>query len=150
MNQGQPAFLKPNTMDRVFNRLFGWLVGIGIGLPHNYVLQVRGRKSGRIYATPVDVLDYGGKRYLVGARGRTQWARNAQASGQVTLKKGSRHAEFQLRVLHDVEKPEVLKAYLDRFKLTVQRYFPIPAGSPVRDFVSLAGRYPVFELIPPG
>jgi deazaflavin-dependent oxidoreductase (nitroreductase family) len=149
MNQGQPAFLKPNTMDRVFNRLFGWLVGIGIGLPHNYVLLVRGRKSGRIYATPVDVLDYGGKRYVVGARGQTQWARNAQASGQVTLKKGSRYAEFQLRALHDVEKPEVLKAYLDRFKLTVQRYFPIPAGSPVRDFVSLASRYPVFELIPP-
>ena len=41
MNPGQPAFLKPNAMDRVFNRLFGLLVGLGIGLPHNYVRIVR-------------------------------------------------------------------------------------------------------------
>ncbi len=48
----------------------------------------------------------------------------------------------------DAEKPAVLKAYLDRFKLTVQRYFPVRAGSPTADFVTLAPRYPVFELIP--
>ncbi len=41
---------------------------------------------------------------------------------------------------------EILKAYLDRFKRTVQRYFPVPAGASVETFVPLAGRYPVFEL----
>jgi hypothetical protein len=41
-----------------------------------------------------------------------------------------------------------LKAYLDRFKLTVQRYFPVPAGSDPKAFVEVAGQYPVFELIP--
>lgn len=147
MSDEQP-FVKPNAVDRLFNRVFGWLVGLGLGLPHNYLLEVRGRKSGRTYAMPVDVLTHGDTRYLVAPRGRTQWVRNAEASGRVTLKKGSRRAEYQLRALGDEEKPAVLKAYLDRFRLTVQRYFPLPAGSPVNDFVSLAARYPVFELIP--
>jgi hypothetical protein len=38
---------------------------------------------------------------------------------------------------------------LDLFlKLTVQRYFSVPAGSPTETFRPLTGRYPVFELIP--
>jgi len=65
----------------------------------------------------------------------------------VTLKKGARREEVQLRAVHDHDKPEILKAYLDRFKLTVQRYFPIPAGSPAEDFVALVSRYPVFEIL---
>jgi hypothetical protein len=68
-------FNQPTTVDRAINKLFGFLVGLGLGLPHNYLLQVRGRKSGRIYSTPVDVLDRDGKRYLVAPRGYTQWVR---------------------------------------------------------------------------
>ncbi len=111
------------------------------------LLEVRGRKSGRTYSTPVDVLGYGGRRYLVAARGDTQWVRNARASGQVMLRKGTRREECRLRAVADREKPELLKAYLDRFKMTVQRYFPIAAGSPVEKFAPVAAGYPVFELI---
>jgi hypothetical protein len=50
-----------------------------------------------------------------------------------------------LAVAHEA-KAERLKIYLDRFKLTVQRYFPIPAGSPAKAFEPLAVRYPIFEL----
>jgi len=46
------------------------------------------------------------------------------------------------------ERPEILKAYLDRYKLTVRRYFPVPAGSAVEAFRSLTANYPVFELLP--
>jgi hypothetical protein len=47
----------------------------------------------------------------------------------------------------EADKPELLRTYLDRFKLTVQRYFPVPAGSPADAFASIANRYPVFELL---
>jgi hypothetical protein len=53
-------------------------------------------------------------------------------------------------MLSDDEKPEILKSYLDRYKLTVQRYFLVPAGSPIEAFRLLTGQYPVFELIPRG
>jgi deazaflavin-dependent oxidoreductase (nitroreductase family) len=141
-------FNAPTRFERLFSRLFGMLVGLGLGLRHNYLLEVRGRRSGRLHATPVDVLEHDGRRFLVAGRGETQWVRNARASGSVVLRKGGRREEFRVRELSDAEKPEPLKAYLDRFKLTVQRYFPVPAGSPPSAFAPLAGRYPAFELMP--
>jgi deazaflavin-dependent oxidoreductase (nitroreductase family) len=147
MKQRSSRFNQPTTVDRAINKLFGLLVGLGLGLRHNSLLQVRGRKSGRIYSTPVDVLDRDGKRYLVAPRGYTQWVRNAIASGRVSLKKGRRSEEFGVRLLLEDEKPEILKSYLDGYKLTVQRYFPVAAGSPTEAFRPLAGDYPVFELV---
>jgi hypothetical protein len=160
-----PAFREATPVEKFFNRAFGFLVGLGLGLPHNYLLQVRGRKTGRIYSTPVNLLVAGGpgpaakptaadrptaagKRYLVAARGRTQWVRNAEAAGEITLKKGRICQKFRLRPIPDSEKPEILKLYLERFTPTVQRYFPIPAGSPVEAFRDIVPKYPVFELIP--
>jgi deazaflavin-dependent oxidoreductase (nitroreductase family) len=148
MNSTLPSFRTPSAVERVFNRVFGFVVGLGLGFSHNYLLQVRGRKSGKIYSTPIDLLERGGKRFLVAPRGRTQWVRNAEASGEVTLKKGSSRQRFNLRALSDQEKPEILKAYLDQFKREVQGYFPVPAGSPVETFRELVPSYPAFELIP--
>ena len=148
MEQTRTPFLKPTFLERIFNRVFGFLVGLGIGLRHNYLLQVRGRKSGKLYSTPVDVLDDGVRLFLICPRGRAQWVLNAEASGRVTLKHGSSLREFALRAAPDSEKAPILKNYLDRFKLTVQRYFPIPAGSPPEAFAPYLSQYPVFELIP--
>ena len=140
-------FDQPTMVERTINKVFGFFVGLGLGLRHNHLLQVRGRKSGQVYSTPVDVLDWDGKRFLVAPRGYTQWVRNAIASGTVSLKKGRRLEEFGTRLLSDDEKPEILKTYLERYKLTVQRYFPVRAGSPTEAFRPLTQEYPVFELI---
>lgn len=144
---GMPSFQAPSATERFFNRMFGFLVGLGLGMRHNYLLQVRGRKSGRIYSNPVDVLEFRGKLYLVAPRGRTQWVRNAEAAGEITLKKAANRKRYRIRALSDAEKPEILKAYLDSFKTTVQRYFPVPAGSPPEAFANVAANYPAFELI---
>jgi deazaflavin-dependent oxidoreductase (nitroreductase family) len=144
-----PAYRKATPFELLFNRMFGLLVGLGLGMKHNYLLQVRGRKSGKLYSTPVDVLDLRGKRYLVAPRGQTQWVRNAEAAGEVTLKRGSFRKTYRIRPLADSEKPEILKAYLDSFKTTVQRYFPVAAGSPAEALARVADKYPVFELIEP-
>jgi deazaflavin-dependent oxidoreductase (nitroreductase family) len=143
-----PTFREPTAVEKIFNRVFGFLVGLGLGFSHNYLLQVRGRKSGKLYSTPVDLLEKNGKRYLVAPRGRTQWVRNAEAAGEITLKKGSQCNKFRLQPIPDGEKPEILKAYLDTFKREVQTYFPIPAGSPLQAFAELTSSYPAFELLP--
>jgi deazaflavin-dependent oxidoreductase (nitroreductase family) len=147
--QESPVFREANPVEKIFNRVFGLLVGLGFGLKHNYLLQVRGRKSGRVYSTPVNVLDVAGKLYLVAPRGRTQWVRNAEAVGEITLKKGRFRRSFTLRPIPDAEKPELLKLYLERFATTVQRYFPVPAGSELPAFLKVAANYPVFELLRP-
>jgi deazaflavin-dependent oxidoreductase (nitroreductase family) len=147
MNSSLPVFREPTAVEKVFNRTYGFLVGIGLGFSYNYLLQVRGRKSGKLYSTPINLVEWKGKRFLVAPRGRTQWVRNAEAAGEVTLKKGSARLKFLLRPLPDEEKPELLKTYLDTFRKEVQTYFPVAAGSPPEAFVELAGSYPVFELV---
>ena len=141
-------FLEPKPIERIFNRILGWFVGMGFGPAYCYLLEVRGRKSGRLFSLPVNLLEAQGKTFLVAPRGRTQWVRNAEASGRITLKKGSSRQGFALTSVPLSERPPILKAYLDTFKSVVQVYFPIPAGSPVEQFAGLAEDYPVFELLP--
>jgi len=144
-----PYFREPSGVERVFNKVFGLLVGLGLAPRYNYLVEVRGRTTGRVYAAPINVLEMAGRRFLVAPRGRTQWARNAEAAGEVVLKRGASRRRFRIRVVPDEDKPEILKTYLDRFKLAVQRYFPVPAGSDALAFRDVAGRYPVFELLAP-
>lgn len=147
VSSGGSAFRQPTATERLFNRLFGFLVGLGLGFKHNYLLQVRGRKSGKVYSTPIDLLELNGKRYLVAPRGRTQWVRNAEAAGEVMLKRGSYEQNFRVFPIVDGDKAPLLKAYLEKFKAEVQRYFPLAAGSDVEAFEGIAADYPVFELV---
>jgi hypothetical protein len=86
MSPADQQFLKPTTFEAFFNRALGALVGLGLGPKDYYLLEVRGRKSGRLYATPVSIVDYAGHRYVVAPRGTTQWVRNARAVPSITLR----------------------------------------------------------------
>ena len=136
---------EPSSGEKLFNRVFGFLAGVGIAPSFIYLLEVKGRKSGKIYSTAVNLMELNGKLFLVAPRGRTQWVRNAEAAGEVTLKRGTRR-RYTLRALADIEKPPVLKAYLTNYKRAVGRFFPIPPGAPVDEFAKIAAGYPVFEL----
>ena len=142
------AFQKESTLDRFFNRLMGRALKLGFAPGYMRLLEVRGRKSGKTFTTPVNLLDFNGRRWLVAARGDTAWARNARAAGHVVLRRGSSSESLMVRELADADKPEVIKAFLDRFKSQVQRFFDVPpAGSPARRVSRHRPRAtPVFEL----
>ncbi len=142
-----PTFAKPTLIEDLFGRTLGALLRLGVGPAHMRVLEVRGRKSGAVYTLPIDPLHHDGKLYLVAPRGRTQWVRNVEASGAITLRRGSTIEHYSVRALTDDEKPPILKAYLDGFRREVQRFFPVIAGSPPDAFAPLAARYPAFELV---
>jgi len=142
----KPHFLKPTAMDRLAGNVFAAMLRLGIGFKHNFILEVHGRKSGKVYATPVNLLFLHGKTYLCASRGETQWARNARAAGRVTLVKGSQREEYTARELPVRERAEPLKEFLDRFATTVQRYYPVKKGSPLSAFDECAKIMPVFEL----
>jgi len=136
----------PSSGEKLFNRVFGFLAGVGIAPSFIYLLEVKGRKSGKIYSTAVNLLEIGGKQFLVAPRGRTQWVRNAEAAGEVTLKRGARR-RFRLRPLQDSEKPHVLKTYLTNYKTAVQKFFPIRPDAPLEEFAMIGAGYPAFEVI---
>lgn len=140
------AYLKPTAAERLFGRVLVALIRIGLVRGHFFVLEVRGRKSGTAIALPVDPVDVGGRRYLVSARGETQWVRNARAAGEVLLTRARRRRRYAVREVPAGERGPVLKAYLDQFAREVQRFFPVPKGSPAEAFADVASRYPVFEL----
>jgi deazaflavin-dependent oxidoreductase (nitroreductase family) len=136
----------PSSGEKLFNRVFGFLAGMGIAPSFIYLLEVKGRKSGKIFSTAINLLEINGKQFLVAPRGRTQWVRNAEAAGEVTLKRGARR-RFRLRPLNDSEKPQVLKTYLTNYKSAVGKFFPIAPGAPIEEFAKIAAGYPVFELL---
>jgi hypothetical protein len=85
----------------------------------------------------VELLEFNGKRFLVAPRGRTQWVRNARLQARSSLKRGGERRRLRIRILSDDEKPEILKEYLDRFKLTVQR-ISNPSRAESREFAKIA------------
>jgi deazaflavin-dependent oxidoreductase (nitroreductase family) len=146
-DQDPAYFLRPSFGTRILNRLYAWITRIGFGLPNSYLLQVPGRKTGKIRSVAVNVLSYNGKFFVVATRGSTQWSRNVLAHRKVVLKRGRMRTEFKVRVVLAAEKPKILKAYLTRFRRQARRFFPVAAGSPSASFAPLADHHPVFELI---
>src|SRR5205085_9455201 len=115
------------------------------------VLAVKGRSSGELRTTPVNLLSYEGRRYLVAPRGETQWVRNLRVAGTGELRLGRRAETFRGRELTDEEKVPVLREYLRRWKTEVGIFFdgtgPDSSDDQIR---SIAPKHPAFEVLPPG
>ena len=134
------SYLRPGIVERIFGRILVFLVRIGLVRGHFHVLEVSGRTSGRTISLPVDPLDLDGQRYLVCARGNSNWVRNARSAGEVALVRAMRRRRYAVREVPPSLRPPVLKAYLDRYATEVQPFFPVPKGSPVELFNDLAPR----------
>jgi deazaflavin-dependent oxidoreductase (nitroreductase family) len=131
----------------VLNGVVSGATRLGLGFWGSRVLRVRGRKSGQWRSTPVNLLSFDGKRYLVAPRGETQWVRNLRAAGGGELVLGRRTEAFRAVELSDTEKPPVLRAYLKRWKAEVGIFFDgVSAGSPEDDLARIAPRHPVFSV----
>ena len=133
---------------RVFNPLVARLTRWGISVKGSRVLEVRGRTSGEVRTTVVNLLTVDGVRYLVAPRGETQWVRNLRAAGGVgTLRLGRRHEAFTATEIADDAKAPVLRAYLDAWAWEVGRFFEgLRADSPDADVAAAAPGFPVFRI----
>ncbi|MGW2850346.1 hypothetical protein ACWC5G_37390, partial [Streptomyces sp. NPDC001274] len=77
----QPYYLRGSAMNVRMNGLIGWLARRGLSLFGSAELSVPGRRSGQMQRIPVNPHTYEGARYLVSARGHSQWVRNMRAAG---------------------------------------------------------------------
>ena len=109
----------------VFNQLVAFLTKRGMSVLGSRVLAVKGRSSGEWRTTPVNLLPYEGRRYLVAPRGETQWVRNLRVAGTGELRLGRRAETFRGRELTDEEKVPVLRAYLRKWKAEVGIFFSL-------------------------
>jgi deazaflavin-dependent oxidoreductase (nitroreductase family) len=142
----EKTFQRPGRIEALFNRLVGKLVALGVGPEYMRVLDVRGRKSGRIISTPVNILELNGVLYLVAPRGNTHWARNARAAGRIRLRRGRSKVDYQVEEIPSQDRPDVLREYLQRYRAAVQRYFSVNADADQKAFEAVAESHPVFRL----
>ena len=140
-------YLEPGKGTAVMNGVVRWLTARGVSLLGSRVLSVRGRKSGELRSVPVNLLTLDGKRYLVAARGETQWVRNLRAAGEGQLRVGRRVEHFKPTEVADEEKPAVLRAYLKRWKWEVGTFFDgVDATASDEELLEIAPGYPVFRI----
>ena len=132
---------------RVFNPLVACLTKWGISVKGSRILEVRGRTSGELRSTPVNLLTVDGARYLVAPRGETQWVRNLRAAGTGTLRVGRRVETFHAVELADDDKPAILRAYLKAWAWEVGRFFDgLTADSSDGDIAAAASGFPAFRI----
>jgi deazaflavin-dependent oxidoreductase (nitroreductase family) len=133
----------------VFNRFVAFLTRRGVSVWGSRVLAVRGRTTGEWRTTPVNLLEIGGRRYLVSPRGEGQWVRNLRAAGAGELRVGRNVEVFRVRELADHEKVGVLQSYLKRWKFEVGAFFDgVGPESSDEDVLAIAPRHPAFEVLP--
>lgn len=131
----------------VFNSLVAALTGLGVSVLGSRVLAVKGRKSGEWRTTPVNVLQVGDRRYLVSPRGQTQWVRNLRAAGEAKLRLGRKTEDVRATELPDGDKPQILRAYLRRWRFEVGAFFGgVSATSSDEELRGIAGEHPVFLI----
>jgi deazaflavin-dependent oxidoreductase (nitroreductase family) len=134
----------------VFNPTVAFLTRRGVSVLGSRVLAVRGRSSGEWRTTPVNLLEYEGKRYLVAPRGEAQWVRNLRVAGTGQLRVGKKVEDFRARELADDEKVPMLRAYLKRWKAEVGVFFEgVGPDSTDDELRTIAPRHPAFEVLAP-
>ncbi len=147
-NTGNAArYLEPGRVTHAFNSSVALLTRLGVSVLGSRVLSVRGRKSGELRSTPVNLLTVDGRRYLVSPRGQSQWVRNLRVAGIGQLRVGRRVEEFVPTELADEVKPAILRAYLKRWKFEVGVFFDgIDATSSDEELLRIAPGYPIFQI----
>ncbi|SDC44433.1 nitroreductase family deazaflavin-dependent oxidoreductase [Actinokineospora iranica] len=149
MTSAQPRYLRPGRFVRAIrmDAFVAFLVRRGVNVWGSRVLSVRGRKSGEMRTTPVNLLTFDGEQYLVAPRGHTQWVRNLRAAGEGELRLGDKVQRFTAIELPDEAKPALLRAYLKRWAWEVGAFFDgVGPKSTDEELRAAAPNHPIFRL----
>lgn len=118
-------------------------------IPHSWVLETIGRRTGRTRRNPVVVVPWEGRRWLVAPYGVVGWVHNARAAGQVRLSRRMTTHEVRVREVDADEAGPVLARYVELAKVT-RPWFAAGPGDPPERFAAEAGAHPTFELVAAG
>lgn len=141
-------YQKPDFLTkRVFNPVMSVLTKLGLSMRGSRILYVRGRRSGKVYSTPVNPLEFEGQRYLVAPRGETGWVKNIRASGTGELRLGRKREEISVHEISGDEKVPVLRAYLKNWKSETSKFFGgVTDESPEEELRRTAPAHPMFRI----
>lgn len=124
------------------------LMRLGIPLGPLRLLSVTGRKSGKIYTTPVALVINGDESWLVAAFGEVGWVRNIRASGTAQLQNGRKVELVEVSEVDTASAAPILKQFLQRFGIVpfIPPYFKATRNSLLNEFEDEAQHHPVFRI----
>jgi deazaflavin-dependent oxidoreductase (nitroreductase family) len=130
---------------RAINAVARPLARLGLVGPRTHLLTVPGRKTGRLWSTPVSLVELDGQRYAVAPYGDRNWVKNARAAGWVELRRGRLLERMRVEELGVDSAVPVLRRYYERGRVT-RPFFDVNLHSPNEDWCAEAPRHPVFRL----
>lgn len=153
--QPAPKQSIPHTLFLAATWVLKGLLRLGIPMGPMILLTVKGRKSGKLRTTPVDLFQRNERSYLVSTHRQesSNWVKNLRAAGEGKLTRGWNHRAIKVVELPLDAAGKVLKEVLGpRLASTVggvvlRRTFSVPPDAPIEDFVRAAQSHPVFEIV---
>lgn len=142
--------MKPYRMSpgrRTVNALVRPLARLGLAGPRTHLLTVPGRKTGKLWSTPVSIVKDGGERWLVAPYGDRNWVKNARAAGWVELRRGRTSERLVVEELPSGEAVPVLREYYRCGRVT-RPFFDVSLDATDEAWLAEAPRHPVFRLVP--
>ena len=133
-------------MMRLGTTILRGLLRAGLPLGPLVLLSVRGRKTGKVYTTPVALLEKHGTCRLVAAFGEVNWVHNIRTSGKAQLIYRGRTEPIAVVEMKPAEAAPILKQFLGKFHIVpfIPPYFDTTPKSPLEDFEHEARQHPVF------
>ena len=140
------ATYRETALRRLGNALISPAARLGLAGKRTHVLTTFGRKSGRPYSTPVQLVFDDGRRWLVSPYGERAWVENARAAGEIELTRARRTERVRVEEVGAEEAAPILREYL-RTTPIVKPFFDATADSPLEAFAAEAERHPVFRIL---
>jgi hypothetical protein len=136
-----------NTQARWFARLWVKMIRTGF-LPRRWVvLEVPGRRTGRITRFPLGMADVDGRWYLVSMLGECNRVRNVRAAdGRIVLRRRRAKSCWLVEIPVD-QRAVVLRRYVQKVS-GGRPHIPVDPRAPMSAFEDIAARYPVFAVDP--
>ena len=134
---------------RVVSTIISTLLRLGLPVGPSVLLSVRGRKSGKIYTIPIELVENSGTRFLIAAFGEVNWVRNLRAAGQALLTRKRRTEAVSVVELDAREAAPILKQFLKEAQRVsfIKPYFDVTPQSSLTDFEQEALHHPVFRMV---
>jgi deazaflavin-dependent oxidoreductase (nitroreductase family) len=142
----EPRPYRRSLWRRALNAFVRPLARLGLAGPHTHLLTVRGRTTGKLWSTPVSIVQDGEERWLVAPYGERNWVRNARAAGWVEVRRAKRHERLRVEELDAEAAAPVLREYYRRYRVT-RPFFGASLDSPHEAWLAEAPRHPVFRLL---
>ena len=139
---------RANRLAAALNRLTAMLATAGLSPRRLVVLEVRGRRSGRLFSLPVVVADLEGERYLVAMLGRsTNWVQNVRAANGDAVLRHGRREHVRLQEIEPAACAPILRRYL-QVAPGARAHVPVDPHAPLAELERVASDYPVFRIAP--